>query len=168
MTKVNAYLGEWEACYAVSGDPSTRANTAWTPTATSSPSSVRTARLHLGDPVHERLRWQLGTAARGHFTNVFQRARGQFNGYGFNLPTQDLVDEFESGSAPLPLPLPRGRCDGRPRCSRWTRPARRTYYPKKNCNNAAEEALGDPNPNGHTNDRVIRLSDIMLFTRKPA
>ena len=38
------------------------------------------------------------------------------------------------------------------------------YYPRKNFNNAAEEApFGDPNPNGHTNDRVIRLADVMLF-----
>ena len=31
----------------------------------------------------------------GSYTNVFQRARGTFSGYGFNLPTQDFVDEFE-------------------------------------------------------------------------
>ena len=42
-----------------------------------------------------------GQQLEGTFTNVFQRARGQFNGYGFNLPTQDLVDEFEDGDPRL-------------------------------------------------------------------
>ena len=107
-----------------------------------------------------------GQQLEGTFTNVFQRARGQFNGYGFNLPTQDLVDEFEDGDPRLTATVfqegdvmgDRGvftlDATGMPHL----------YYPKKNFNNAAEEApFGDPNPNGHTNDRVMRLSDILLF-----
>ncbi|HNB91612.1 MAG TPA: RagB/SusD family nutrient uptake outer membrane protein, partial [Saprospiraceae bacterium] len=38
--------------------------------------------------------WGKNAANEGTFTNVFQRARGQFAGYGFNIPTQDFVDEF--------------------------------------------------------------------------
>ncbi|MFN8303846.1 MAG: RagB/SusD family nutrient uptake outer membrane protein [Saprospiraceae bacterium] len=38
--------------------------------------------------------WGKNNANEGSFTNVFQRARGQFGGYGFNIPTQDFVDEF--------------------------------------------------------------------------
>ena len=38
--------------------------------------------------------WGKNNANEGTFANVFQRARGQFEGYGFNIPTQDFVDEF--------------------------------------------------------------------------
>src|SRR5687767_5309596 len=38
--------------------------------------------------------WGTNNANEGSFTNVFTRARGQFAGYGFNIPTQDFVDEF--------------------------------------------------------------------------
>ena len=38
--------------------------------------------------------WGRNNANEGTFTNVFQRPRGQFEGFGFNLPTQDFVDEF--------------------------------------------------------------------------
>ena len=38
--------------------------------------------------------WGKNNANEGTFTNVFTRARGQFAGYGFNIPTQDFVDEF--------------------------------------------------------------------------
>ena len=38
--------------------------------------------------------WGKNNANEGSFTNVFTRARGQFAGYGFNIPTQDFVDEF--------------------------------------------------------------------------
>jgi hypothetical protein len=38
--------------------------------------------------------WGKNNANEGSFTNVFTRARGQFAGYGFNIPTQDFVNEF--------------------------------------------------------------------------
>ena len=37
-----------------------------------------------------------GNQLEGTFTNVWQRARGQFGGYGFNIPEQNFVDEFET------------------------------------------------------------------------
>jgi hypothetical protein len=43
------------------------------------------------------------------------------------------------------------------------------FYPKKFFNNKAEEAsFGDPNPNGGTNDRVIRYSDVLLMHAEAA
>ena len=167
MTKVNAYLGEWEACYAVSGDLVNEGEYSldaygniFTELGENGPGSIWEIQYMNASGGN----W--GQQLEGTFTNVFQRARGQFNGYGFNLPTQDLVDEFEVGDPRLSHSLfqvgdvmgDRGvftlDATGMPHL----------YYPKKNFNNAAEEApFGDPNPNGHTNDRVIRLSDIMLF-----
>lgn len=38
------------------------------------------------------------------------------------------------------------------------------YYPKKYFTNKSEDApFGDPNPNGGSNDRVIRFSDVLLM-----
>ena len=43
------------------------------------------------------------------------------------------------------------------------------FYPKKNFNFKNEEApFGDPNPNGGTNDRVIRFSDVLLMHAEAA
>ncbi len=167
MTKVNAYLGEWEACYAVSGDLINEGEYSldtygniFTELGENGPGSIWEIQYMNASGGN----W--GQQLEGTFTNVFQRARGQFNGYGFNLPTQDLVDEFEVGDPRLSHSLfqvgdvmgDRGvftlDATGMPHL----------YYPRKNFNNAAEEApFGDPIPNGHTNDRVIRLSDVMLF-----
>lgn len=168
MTKVNAYLGEWEACYAVSGDLINEGQYSLDP-------SFANIFTELGENGSGSI-WEIqymnasggnwGQQLEGTFSNVFQRARGQFNGYGFNLPTQDLVDAFEVGDPRLSYTLfqegdvmgDRGiftlDATGMPHL----------YYSRKYFNNAAEEApFGDPNPNGHSNDRVIRLSDIMLF-----
>lgn len=168
MTKVHAYLGEWEDCYAVSGDLVGEGEYSLDP-------NYGNIFTELGENGPGSI-WEIqymnasggnwGQQLEGTFSNVFQRARGQFNGYGFNLPTQDLVDAFETGDPRLSATLfqegdvmgDRGvftlDATGMPHL----------YYPKKYFNNAAEEApFGDPNPNGHTNDRVIRLSDILLF-----
>jgi starch-binding outer membrane protein, SusD/RagB family len=113
-----------------------------------------------------------GNQLEGTFTNVFQRARGQFGGYGFNIPTQNLVDEFEDGDPRLSASIfqvgdlmgDRGpftlEATGMPHL----------YYCKKYFNTAAEEAaaLGDPNPNGLTNDRVIRYADVLLLRAEAA
>ena len=43
------------------------------------------------------------------------------------------------------------------------------YYPKKYFINASDEApFGDPNPNGYSNDRVIRYADVLLFGAESA
>jgi len=42
-----------------------------------------------------------GNQLEGTFTNIFTRARGNFNGFGFNIPTQDFVDAFEAGDPRL-------------------------------------------------------------------
>ena len=168
MTKVHAFLGEWEDCYQVSGDLVGEGEYSLDP-------EYGNIFTELGENGPGSI-WEIqymnasggnwGQQLEGTFTNVFQRARGQFNGYGFNLPTQDLVDEFEDGDPRLTATVfqegdvmgDRGvftlDATGMPHL----------YYAKKNFNNAAEEApFGDPNPNGHTNDRVMRLSDILLF-----
>ena len=167
MAKTNAYLGEWESCYQVSGDLISEGQyyfddyaNIFTENGENGPGSIWEIQYMNASGGN----W--GQQLEGTFTNVFQRARGQFNGYGFNLPTQDLVDEFEEGDPRLTYTLfqvgdvmgDRGvftlEATGFPHL----------YYPRKNFNNAAEEApFGDPNPNGHTNDRVIRYSDVVLF-----
>ncbi len=38
--------------------------------------------------------WGKNNANEGSFSNVFQRARGQFAGFGFNIPTKNFVDDF--------------------------------------------------------------------------
>ena len=43
------------------------------------------------------------------------------------------------------------------------------YYSKKFFINASDEApFGDPNPNGYSNDRVIRYADVILFHAESA
>ena len=167
MTKVNAYLGEWESCYAVSGDLINEGEYSldaygniFTELGENGPGSIWEIQYMNASGGN----W--GQQLEGTFTNVFQRARGQFNGYGFNLPTQDLVDEFEVGDPRLsPSLFQVGDVMGdRGVFTLDATGFPHLYYPKKNFNNAAEEApFGDPNPNGHTNDRVIRLSALMLF-----
>ena len=38
--------------------------------------------------------WVRMQVMKGHLPTCLQRPRGQFAGYGFNIPTQDFVDEF--------------------------------------------------------------------------
>jgi hypothetical protein len=43
------------------------------------------------------------------------------------------------------------------------------YYPRKYFSNKSEEApFGDPNPNGGSNDRVIRYADVLLMHAEAA
>ena len=107
-----------------------------------------------------------GNSLEGTFTNVFQRARGQFGGYGFNLPTEDFVSEFEPGDPRLGATVFQ---EGDVMGDRGLFTTDATgfpypYYPKKYFTNAADEApFGDPNPNGPSNDRVIRYADVLLL-----
>lgn len=114
--------------------------------------------------------WGRNNANEGTFSNVFQRARGQFEGFGFNLPTQDLVDEFFVEGTEDPRLVHTVFREGDQMGDRGTFTKDATggfphdYYTKKPFNRKDEEApFGDPNPNGGTNDRVIRYADVLLM-----
>ncbi len=107
----------------------------------------------------------------GSFSNVFQRARGEFGGYGFNIPTQDFVDEFEEGDPRLPATV---FSEGDQMGDRgiFTKDATgypHDFYARKFFSNQTETASdGDPNVNGQTNDRAIRYADVLLLTAEAA
>ena len=119
--------------------------------------------------------WGKNNANEGTFTNVFTRARGQFAGYGFNIPTQDFVDEFfkEGFEDPRLVSTVFRLGDQMGDRGVFTIDAAAgspyIYYSKKYFNNKSEDApFGDPNPNGGTNDRVIRYSDVLLMHAEAA
>ena len=119
--------------------------------------------------------WGKNNANEGSLTNVFQRARGQFAGYGFNIPTQDFVDEFfkEGFEDPRLKSTVFRLGDAMGDRGIFTIDATGgipyQYYPKKYFNNKSEDApFGDPNPNGGTNDRVIRYADVLLMHAEAA
>lgn len=119
--------------------------------------------------------WGKNNANEGSFTNVFTRARGQFAGYGFNIPTQDFVDEFFAEGFEDPRLASTVFRVGDQMGDRGTFTIDATggipyiYYPKKYFNNKSEDApFGDPNPNGGSNDRVIRYSDVLLMHAEAA
>ncbi len=118
--------------------------------------------------------WGRNAANEGTFTNVFQRARGQFEGFGFNIPTQDLVDAFfvEGFEDPRLSSTVFREGDNMGDRGIFTKEATGQpydYHPKKYFNNKAEEApFGDPNPNGGSNDRVIRYADVLLLHAEAA
>jgi len=118
--------------------------------------------------------WGEGAANEGTFTNVFQRPRGQFEGFGFNIPTQDLVDAFFAEGSEDPRLSSTVFRVGDEMGDRGTFTKEATgfdfdYYPKKYFNNKSEEAsFGDPNPNGGSNQRVIRYADVLLMHAEAA
>lgn len=119
--------------------------------------------------------WGRNAANEGTFTNVFQRARGQFAGFGFNIPTQDFVDEFFAEGFEDPRLRSTVFREGEPMGDRgiFTKEAAGDapydYYPKKYFSNLSEDApFGDPAPNGGSNDRVIRYSDVLLMHAEAA
>jgi hypothetical protein len=119
--------------------------------------------------------WGKNNANEGSFTNVFQRARGQFAGFGFNIPTQDFVDEFFREGFEDPRLKSTVFRLGEPMGDRGVFTLAATgdmphlYYPKKYFNNKSEDApFGDPNPNGGSNDRVIRYADVLLMHAEAA
>lgn len=114
--------------------------------------------------------WGKNNANEGSFTNVFTRARGQFAGYGFNIPTQDFVDEFTKEGFEDPrlkstiFRLGDEMGDRGVFTIDAAAGSPYIYYSKKYFNNKSEDApFGDPNPNGGSNDRVIRYSDVLLM-----
>ena len=119
--------------------------------------------------------WGKNNANEGSFTNVFTRARGQFAGYGFNIPTQDFVDEFFKEGFEDPRLKSTIFRVGDAMGDRGIFTIEATgglphlYYPKKYFSNLSEDApFGDPNPNGGTNDRVIRYADVLLMHAESA
>lgn len=119
--------------------------------------------------------WGKNNANEGSFTNVFQRARGQFAGYGFNIPTQDFVDEFSKEGFEDPRLKSTVFRIGEPMGDRGIFTIEATggisyiYYAKKYFTGKNEDApFGDPNPNGGSNDRVIRFSDVLLLHAEAA
>jgi hypothetical protein len=114
--------------------------------------------------------WGKNNANEGSFTNVFTRARGQFGGFGFNIPTQDFVDEFFKEGFEDPRLKSTVFRIGDAMGDRGIFTIEATgglphlYYAKKYFNSKSEEApFGDPSPNGGSNDRVIRFSDVLLM-----
>jgi len=115
--------------------------------------------------------WGKNSANEGTFTNVFTRARGQFAGYGFNIPTQDLVDAFfledPNNEDPRLASTVFRVGDEMGDRGTFTKDATGTafdFHPKKYFTSKSEDAaLGDPNPNGGSNDRVIRFADVLLM-----
>lgn len=119
--------------------------------------------------------WGKNNANEGTFTPVFQRARGQFEGFGFNIPTEDFVQEFfKEGFEDPRLKSTVFRVgDAMGDRGIFTKDATGgfpyDYYPKKYFTYKSEDApFGDPNPNGGTNDRVIRFSDVLLMHAEAA
>ncbi len=116
--------------------------------------------------------WGYNQQNEGTFTNVFQRARGQFEGFGFNIPTQEFVQEFEPGDPRLRATV-FSEGDAMGDRGIFTKEATggfpHDYYPKKYFNNASEAApFGDQAPNGLSNDRVIRYADVLLMLAEAA
>ena len=119
--------------------------------------------------------WGKNNANEGSFTNVFQRARGQFAGFGFNIPTQDFVDEFFKEGFEDPRLKSTVFRVGEPMGDRGvftldaTGDMPHKFYPKKYFSNKSEDApFGDANPNGGSNDRVIRFADVLLMHAEAA
>lgn len=119
--------------------------------------------------------WGKNAANEGTFTNVFQRARGQFAGYGFNIPTQDFVDEFMKEGVEDPRLKYTVFRIGDQMGDRGVFTLESAgdvgylYHPRKYFSNLSEDApFGDPNPNGGSNDRVIRYSDVLLMDAEAA
>ncbi|MEO5907087.1 MAG: RagB/SusD family nutrient uptake outer membrane protein [Saprospiraceae bacterium] len=119
--------------------------------------------------------WGKNNANEGSFTNVFTRARGQFAGYGFNIPTQNFVGEFFKEGFEDPRLQSTVFRVGDEMGDRGVFTIDATgglpflYYPKKYFNPKSEDApFGDPNPNGGSNDRVIRYADVLLMHAEAA
>lgn len=119
--------------------------------------------------------WGKNAANEGTFTNVFQRARGKFGGYGWNIPTQDFVDEFFAEGFEDPRLKYTVFRIGDVMGDRGEFTIENAggfnyiYYARKYFINKSEEApFGDPNPNGESNDRVIRFSDVLLMNAEAA
>lgn len=173
LAKAHAYQSEWQPCYDLCLE-------------------VMTSQEYFLDPNYANIFtesgengpgsiWEIqymnasggnwGNQLEGTFTNVWQRARGQFGGYGFNIPEENFVAEFEPGDPRLSATVfQEGDVMGdRGQFTLESTGMPHLYYPKKYFINASDEApFGDPNPNGYSNDRVIRYADVILFHAEAA
>lgn len=112
-------------------------------------------------------------ANEGNLAVVYQLPRGQFGGWGFNLPTQNFVDEFEEGDPRLKSSV---FMEGDTLGDRgvFTKAATgfdHDYYSKKYFVSRSEHEeinIGDPNMNGEPNDRLIRYADLLLMHAEAA
>ena len=116
--------------------------------------------------------WGYHQQNEGTFTNVFQNPRGAFEGFGFNIPTQDFVDEFEPGDPRLSATVIQ-EGDFLGDRGEFSMEAAGNfgylYHPRKYYSNASDRApIGAPEPNGFSNDRVIRYADVLLMTAECA
>jgi starch-binding outer membrane protein, SusD/RagB family len=119
--------------------------------------------------------WGKNNANEGSLSDVFLRARGQFSGFGFNIPTKDFVDEFFKEGFEDPRLKSTIFRVGEPMGDRGVFTTAATgdmphlYYPKKYFTGKSEDApFGDPSPNGGMNDRVIRYADVLLMHAEAA
>ncbi len=104
----------------------------------------------------------------GNLANVYQIARGAFGGWGFNIPTQDFVDEFETGDIRLNASvfMVGDTMGDRGIFTKTAAGADHDFYPRKFFVNRSEHEeinIGDPSQNGESNDRIIRYSDVLLM-----
>jgi starch-binding outer membrane protein, SusD/RagB family len=173
LAKAHAYQGEWQSCYDMASEVVSSGEYSLAP-------NYENIFTELGENGPGSI-WEIqymnasggnwGNQLEGTFTNVFTRARGQFGGYGFNIPEQNFVDEFEANDPRLTATVfQEGDIMGdRGEFSLDATGMPHLYYTKKYFINASDEApFGDPNPNGYSNDRVIRYADVILFKAEAA
>lgn len=109
----------------------------------------------------------------GNLINIYQLARGAFGGWGFNLPTQNFVDEFETGDIRLNASvfMVGDTMGDRGVFTKAAAGAEHDFYPRKYFVSRSEHEeinIGDPSQNGESNDRIIRYSDILLMQAEAA
>ncbi len=109
----------------------------------------------------------------GNLANIYQIARGAFGGWGFNIPTQDFVDEFETGDIRLNASvfMVGDTMGDRGVFTKTAAGADHDYYPRKFFVSRSEHEeinIGDPSQNGESNDRILRYSDILLMHAEAA
>ncbi len=112
-------------------------------------------------------------ANEGNLTNIYQIARGAFGGFGFNLPTQDFVDEFETGDIRLNASvfMVGDTMGDRGVFTKAATGFDHDYYAKKYFVSRSEHEeinVGDPLMNGESNDRIIRYADVLLMHAEAA
>lgn len=110
--------------------------------------------------------WEAGAnGGEGNLTNIFQTSRevtaGRV-GFGFNIPTQNFVDEFESNDPRLTATVFR---DGDQMGGKGVHNATEDFpfLARKYFLDAAIEDGAVPELNGPSNERVIRYADVLLW-----
>lgn len=115
--------------------------------------------------------WGAPWLGEGNISNVFTRARGPFNGWGFLIPTQNLVDEFETGDPRLAATVVQagdavgdwGVYDPATLDPAYAYAARKFFIDMAEVPQGEEPAL-----NGPGNDRILRYADILLLHAEAA